>query len=60
VLGFLFAQAISMNVFSRSISFRPLLVPITLAVSVCITGLACLIPVRSATDIEPAVVLRGE
>ncbi len=60
VSGFLFAQAVSQNVFSRSISFQPLLIPVTLAVSICITGLACLIPVRSATDIEPAIVLRGE
>lgn len=60
VLGFLFAQAVSINVFSRSISFQPLLIPVTLAVSIGITGLACLIPVRGATDIEPAIVLRGE
>ncbi len=60
ILGFLFAQVVSINVFSRSISFQPLLIPVTLAVSICITGLACLIPVRSATDIEPAIVLRGE
>ena len=60
LLGFLFAQAVSMNVFSRSISFQPLLIPVTLIVSICITGLACLIPVRGATDVEPAIVLRGE
>ncbi|HWQ41250.1 MAG TPA: FtsX-like permease family protein [Desulfosporosinus sp.] len=60
ILGFLFAQVVSQNVFSRSISFQPLLIPITLVVSICITGLACLIPVRRATDIEPAIVLRGE
>jgi putative ABC transport system permease protein len=60
VLGFAFAQIVSMNVFSRSISFQPLLIPVTLAVSVAITGLACLLPVRSATDVDPAVVLRGE
>lgn len=60
VLGFAFAQTVSMNVFSRSISFQPLLVPATLAVSIVITGLACLIPVRSATEVDPAIVLRGE
>jgi putative ABC transport system permease protein len=60
VLGFAFAQVVSMNVFNRSISFQPLLVPATLVVSVVITGLACLIPVRSATEVDPAVVLRGE
>ncbi len=59
-LGFAFAQTVSMHVFSRSISFQPLLIPATLAVSIAITGLACLIPVKSATDVDPAIVLRGE
>ena len=59
-LGFAFAQTVSMNVFTRSISFQPLLIPATLAVSTAITGLACLIPVRSTTDVDPAIVLRGE
>ncbi|WP_313187033.1 ABC transporter permease [Lacrimispora sp.] len=60
VLGFVFAQTVSMNVFGRSISFQPLLIPVTMVVSIVVTGLACLIPVRSATDVDPAVVLRGE
>jgi putative ABC transport system permease protein len=59
-LGFAFAQTISMHVFVRSISFQPALIPVTLAVSVLITGLACLIPVRRATEVDPAIVLRGE
>ena len=60
VLGFAFAQTVSIHVFTRSIAFQPLLVPATLAISIAITGLACLIPVRSATDVDPAIVLRGE
>jgi putative ABC transport system permease protein len=60
VLGFLFAQTVSVNVFSRSIAFQPLLIPATILVSIAVTGLACLIPVRSATDVDPAIVLRGE
>ncbi|MDR2672640.1 MAG: ABC transporter permease [Coriobacteriales bacterium] len=59
-LGFLFAQVVSMNVFTRAISFQPLLIPVTVVVSIAITGLACLLPVRSATDVDPAIVLRGE
>ena len=60
ILGFAFAQAVSVNVFARSISFQPLLVPVTILVSVLVTGLACLLPVRSATEVDPALVLKGE
>lgn len=59
-LGFFFAQAVSINVFGRSISFQPGIAVIALAVSLAVSGLACLIPVRMATGVEPAVVLRGE
>jgi putative ABC transport system permease protein len=58
--GWLFAQTISVNVFGRAISFNIYLIPATLAVSVFVTGVACLIPIRNATDVEPALVLRGE
>jgi putative ABC transport system permease protein len=60
IFGFMFAQMVGLNVFNRSITFQPLLVPVTLAASILITGLACVIPVRSATDVDPAIVLRGE
>lgn len=60
ILGFVFAQLVSVNVFSSSITFQPLLIPITMVVSVLVTGLACLIPVRSTMAIDPALVLKGE
>ncbi len=60
LLGYAFAQYVSMHVFSSSITFRPLLVPITIIASVLITGLACLIPIRSAVEVDPALVLKGE
>ena len=60
VFGYAFAQAVSMNVFNSSISFRPLILPVTVVISVLVTGLACLLPVRNATDVDPAVVLKGE
>ena len=60
VLGFVFAQQVSINVFSSSISFMPLLVPVTILVSVAVTGISCLLPIRSATQIDPALVLKGE
>lgn len=60
LLGFGFAQAISVNVFTRAITFQPLLIPITLIVSAATTVLACLLPVRKAASVDPAIVLRGE
>ena len=60
ILGFAFAQFVSVNVFSSSITFQPLLLPVTILVSILVTGLACLLPVRSATDVDPALVLKGE
>lgn len=60
ILGFFFAQAVSVHVFARSISFTPAIAPLTVIVSVAVTALACLLPVRSATDVDPALVLRGE
>jgi putative ABC transport system permease protein len=60
VFGYLFAEAVSQNVFSRALVFNSAFAPLTIAVSVVITGIACLIPVRSAAEVDPAIVLRGE
>ncbi|MBR1628976.1 MAG: ABC transporter permease [Lachnospiraceae bacterium] len=60
LLGFLFAQAVSINVFNSSIAPKPLLLPLTMLVSVLVTGASCLIPIRSATEVDPALVLKGE
>jgi putative ABC transport system permease protein len=58
--GFVFAEAASQNVFNRAVVFNPLIAPITVVISVVITGIACLVPVRSAAEVDPAIVLRGE
>ncbi len=60
LLGFLFAQAVSRNVFNSSITLMPWLIPLTIIASVVVTGAACLIPIRSATQVDPALVLKGE
>jgi putative ABC transport system permease protein len=60
VFGFVFAQGVAFSVFNRSITFLPLLLPVTLLASIVITGLACIVPVRNATEVDPAIVLRGE
>jgi putative ABC transport system permease protein len=60
VLGFVFAQTVTMKVFSGTISMRPALVPITIIASVAVTVIASILPIKSATSIEPAIVLKGE
>jgi putative ABC transport system permease protein len=60
LFGFVFAQGVALSVFNRSVTFLPLLLPVTLLASVVITGIACIIPVRNATEVDPAIVLRGE
>ncbi|MDR2089625.1 MAG: ABC transporter permease [Clostridiales Family XIII bacterium] len=60
LFGFGFAQIIGVNVFGRAVHFQAALAPATVVASILVTGLACLIPVRSATEVDPAVVLRGE
>ena len=60
VFGFIFAQSVSMNVFNSSIILMPWLVPVTIAASILVTGIACLIPIKSATKVDPALVLKGE
>ena len=59
-LGYIFAQSVSLNVFGRGIEFSPLIAVFSLVLSIIITGLASLIPVRIATGVDPAIVLRGE
>ena len=60
VLGYIFANRVSISVFARKVSFLPLLVPITIIVCIVITIVASLIPVSKTVDIDPALVLRGE
>ena len=60
ILGFVFAQVVSVNVFGSSITFQPLLRPITMIVSMLIAALSCLLPIKRAVAIDPAIVLKGE
>lgn len=60
VIGYFFALAVSFSVFGRSVSVIPSVIVMTLALSVVVTVLACMLPVRRAVSIEPALVLRGE
>lgn len=58
--GVLFAELISREVFGRTLAIELYFIPITVLVSVIVTIIACLIPVKRAVAIEPALVLRGE
>jgi putative ABC transport system permease protein len=60
VSGYVFARAVSVNVFGRAVAISFYLPLIALAVAVAVTIAACLLPSRRAADVEPAVVLRGE
>ena len=60
MLGYLFAQSVSINVFARTIDFSVPIAIASLVLSVAVTGAASMIPVRIATSVEPAIVLRGE
>lgn len=60
ILGFLFAQNVSLSVFGRAVAFQYYMIPVTIIVSMIVTAIACVIPVRGAVKIEPALVLRGE
>ena len=59
-VGFGFAQFVSVNVFSSYITLNVLLIPLTILVSIAVSGIACLFPIKSATSIDPALVLKGE
>ncbi len=60
ILGFLFAQVVSINVFGSSITFQPLLLPAAIIVSMAIATASCLLPIKRAVAIDPALVLKGE
>ena len=60
VLGYVFADNVSISVFAREVSFPVQLAPFTVIASLIITIVSCLFPVRATVDIDPALVLRGE
>ena len=59
-LGFVFAQVVSVHVFESSITFQPLLLPVTILVSMIVAAVSCLLPIKHAVAIDPALVLKGE
>lgn len=59
-LGFVFAQRVSLSVFGRTITFQYLLIPVIMLISVLVTTAGCVLPVKKAVEIDPALVLKGE
>ena len=59
-LGFAFAQFVSVHVFGSAISFQPLLLPVTIIVSMLIAAASCQLPIKRAVAVDPAIVLKGE
>ncbi|WP_455278651.1 ABC transporter permease [[Eubacterium] cellulosolvens] len=60
LIGIVLAQYIGESVFGTPISPVFYLLPLTVGISISITILASIFPVKRATQIEPAVVLRGD
>jgi putative ABC transport system permease protein len=60
ILGFGLAQSLGQAVFGGWVTFRPQVVPLTVAVSLTAALAAAIIPIRGAIRIVPARVLRGE
>ena len=60
ILGYVFALVVSKNVFGSDLQFNILMVPATILVSMLVSALSCLIPVKRAVAIDPALVLKGE
>lgn len=63
ILGFLFgiigAQFVGLLVFNSFVTPQLMVLPVILGVSICVSLLASLLPVRRAMGIEPVLVLRG-
>lgn len=60
VVGFGVAQWIGHQIFGSSVALSPLTLPLTVAVSLLMTISAAIVPVRVASGIDPAVVLKED
>lgn len=60
VCGYLFAQAVGTNVFGRSLHVSVPIAVMSVVLSIAVTAVATMLPVRTAVKVEPAIVMRGE
>jgi putative ABC transport system permease protein len=60
MIGVILSQFIGISVFSTTISPQVIVIPFVLGISIGVSLLASILPVRKAIKVEPAIVLRGE
>jgi len=60
LVGWGIAQVIGLSVFKAYITFRPSVLIAVIILSVLVAWVAVIMPVRTAANIEPALVLKGE
>jgi len=60
LVGWGIAQVVGLSVFKAYITFRPSVLIAVIILSVLVAWVAVIMPVRTAANIEPALVLKGE
>lgn len=58
--GYGFALLVGINVFGRSLEVSLPIAVMSVILSMVVTAVATMLPVRTAVKVEPAIVLRGE
>lgn len=59
-LGLLVAQMIGYSVFGSGIAPQPAAVAMTLALALAVALICCVVPLRRALAVDPAIILKGE
>lgn len=60
LVGLLLSQLIGLRIFDVQVSVKPEVFVLTLLISIAISVIASLLPIRRAVSIDPVVILRGE
>ncbi|MGN0916343.1 MAG: ABC transporter permease [Succinivibrio sp.] len=58
--GFFFARYVSLSVFAKDISPEFFISLLSVLICILISAISCILPVKSATRVDPAKVLKGE